>query len=145
MLLQSETKIEPDLRLPIRPVGSYFYCELSVWSSVWMNFNRVTVTLQHTNEFITIIIIIIIIIIFCYLMVSVITMCNLLKYSWKRCSWTDENKRHVQAIKIAREQYNTIQYKFYCQLPMGAFQRQVLIVQVIKKKKSITNWLSTNY
>ena len=29
----------------------------------------------------------------------------------------------------------TIQYKFYCQLPMGAFQRQVLIVQVIKKKK----------
>ena len=31
--------------------------------------------------------------------------------------------------------YNTIQYKFYCQLPMGAFQRQVLIVQVIKKKK----------
>ena len=32
-------------------------------------------------------------------------------------------------------QYNTIQYNFYCQLPMGAFQRQVLIVQVIKKKK----------
>ena len=32
-------------------------------------------------------------------------------------------------------QYNTIQYKFYCQLPMRAFQRQVLIVQVIKKKK----------
>ena len=30
---------------------------------------------------------------------------------------------------------NTIQYKFYCQLPMGAFQIQVLIVQVIKKKK----------
>ena len=26
-------------------------------------------------------------------------------------------------------------YKFYCQLPMGAFQRQVLIVQVIKKRK----------
>ena len=37
--------------------------------------------------------------------------------------------------------YNTIQYKFYCQLPVGAFQRQVLIVQAIKKKKkkSITN------
>ena len=34
-----------------------------------MNFNRVT--LQHNNEFI--------IIIFCYLMVSVITMCNLIK------------------------------------------------------------------
>jgi len=26
--------------------------------------------------------------------------------------------------------YNTIQYKFYCQLPMGAFQRQVLKSQV---------------
>ena len=36
-----------------------------------MNFNRVT--LQHSNEFIIIIIII------CYLMVSVITMCNLIK------------------------------------------------------------------
>ena len=35
-----------------------------------MNFNRVT--LQHNNEFIIIIII-------CYLMVSVITMCNLIK------------------------------------------------------------------
>ena len=34
-----------------------------------MNFNRVT--LQHNSEFI--------IIIFCYLMVSVITMCNLIK------------------------------------------------------------------
>ena len=31
--------------------------------------------------------------------------------------------------------YNTIQYKFYCQLPMGAFQRQILIVQVIQKNK----------
>ena len=31
---------------------------------------------------------------------------------------------------------HTIQYKFYCQLPMGAFQRQVLIVQVIKKTKT---------
>ena len=38
------------------------------------------------------------------------------------------------AIKIML-QYNTIQYKFYCQLPMVAFQRQVLIVQVIKKRK----------
>ena len=34
-----------------------------------------------------------------------------------------------------RVQYNTIQYIFYCQLPMGAFQRQILIVQVIKKTK----------
>ena len=31
-------------------------------------------------------------------------------------------------------QVNIIQYKFYCQLPMGAFQRQILIVQVIKKE-----------
>ena len=30
--------------------------------------------------------------------------------------------------------YNTIQYKFYCQLPIGSFQRQILIVQVIKKQ-----------
>ena len=37
-----------------------------------MNFNRVA--LQHSNEFIIIIIIII-----CYLMVSIITMCNLIK------------------------------------------------------------------
>ena len=34
---------------------------------------------------------------------------------------------------LSDEQYNTIQYKFYCQLPVGAFQRQILIVQVIKK------------
>ena len=34
------------------------------------------------------------------------------------------------------QHYNTIQYKFYSQLPVGAFQRQVLIVQVIKKKKT---------
>ena len=38
---------------PIRPAGSHFQCELSVWSSVWMNFNRDT--LQHSNEFIIII------------------------------------------------------------------------------------------
>ena len=45
-----------------------------------------------------------------------------------------------------------MQYKFYCQLPMGAFQRQILIVQVIKKKtnkqtnnnKKITQELSIN-
>ena len=30
-------------------------------------------------------------------------------------------------------QYNT---NFICQLPMGAFQRQILIVQVIKKKQT---------
>ena len=34
------------------------------------------------------------------------------------------------------QHYNTIQYKFYSQLPVGTFQRQVLIVQVIKKKKN---------
>ena len=43
---------------------------------------------------------------------------------------------HILAkSRIPKILYNTIQYKFYCQLPMGAFQRQVLIVQVIKKKK----------
>ena len=65
---------------------SFLLCELSVRSSVWMNCNRVT--LQHNNEFI--------IIIFCFLMVSVITMCNykafdtrdIFYYSCKRCSWT---------------------------------------------------------
>ena len=48
---------------------SFLQCELSVWSRVWMNFNRVT--LQHNNKFI--------IIIFCYLMVSVIIICNLIQ------------------------------------------------------------------
>ena len=64
-----------------------------------MNFNRVT--LQHNNEFI--------IIIFCYLMVSVITMCNLIKRLIRATFLStpeamfknDENKRHQQAIKIA--------------------------------------------
>ena len=52
-----------------------------------MNFNRVT--LQHNNEFI--------IVTFCYLMASVITMCNLIpkafdtrdifEYPYKRCSY----------------------------------------------------------
>ena len=69
-----------------------------------MNFNRVT--LQHNNEFI-------IVIIFCYLMVSVITMCNLIKRLIRApflstpllqaMFMNDENKRHGQAIKIARE------------------------------------------
>ena len=47
---------------------------------------------------------------------------------------------------------HTIQYNanFYCQLPMGAFQRQALIVQVIKKRKKkdhkvIINKLLRNY
>ena len=69
-----------------------------------MNFNRVT--LQHNNKFI---IIIIIIIIFCYLMVSVITMCNPIKRLIRATFLStpeamfknDENKRHQQAIKIA--------------------------------------------
>ena len=33
----------------------------------------------------------------------------------------------------------TLQYKFYCQLPMGAFQRQILIVQAIKTNKQTKN------
>ena len=31
---------------------------------------------------------------------------------------------YVKEFKCITIQYNTIQYKFYCQLPMGAFQRQ---------------------
>ena len=68
-----------------------------------MNFNRVT--LQHNNAFI--------IIIFCYLMFSVITICNLMKrliratfFSTPASDVHDENKRDVQAIKIARETTN---------------------------------------
>ena len=41
---------------------------------------------------------------------------------------------HECALKLT-DLWITIQYKFYCQLPMGAFQREVLIVQVMKKKK----------
>ena len=86
---------------------------LSVRSSVWMNFNRVA--LQHNSKFI--------IFLFCYLMVSVITMCNLIKCliratflstpardgheQWKQTArMNNENKRHGQAIKIARETTN---------------------------------------
>ena len=52
-------------------------------------------------------------------------------------------------------QYNTIQYKFYCELPMGAFQRQVLIHVINstgnqkkrkkKYRKLIINKLLRNY
>ena len=70
-----------------------------------MNFNGHT--LQHNNEFI--------IIIFCYLMVTVITMCNLLikrlicatfLSTLQAMFMNDENKHHGQAIKIARETTN---------------------------------------
>ena len=44
----------------------------------------------------------------------------------------------------ARFEYNTMQYKFHCQLPMGAFQRQILIVQVIKKR-IVNKQLLRNY
>ena len=76
-----------------------------------MNFNRVT--LQHNNEFT--------IIIFCYLIVSVITMCKLIKrlicahflVLLQAMFMNDENKQHVQAIKIAREttkKYNSVKH-----------------------------------
>ena len=66
-----------------------------------MNFNRVT--LQRNNK-------VIIIIFFCYLMVSVITMCNLIKRLIRATFLStpeamfknDENKRHRQAIKTTR-------------------------------------------
>ena len=44
-------------------------------------------------------------------------------------------KKVNNAKNLNKNTKYTIQYKFYCQLPMGAFQRQVLIVQVIKKRK----------
>ena len=67
-----------------------------------IRFNIIT----NTNEFI--------IIIFCYLMVPVITMCNLLIKRLIRATFlstpamfmNDENKHHGQAIKIARETTN---------------------------------------
>ena len=70
-----------------------------------MNFNGNT--LQHNNEFI--------IITLCYLMVPVITMCNLIKrliratflqILLQAMFMNDENKHHGQAIKIARETTN---------------------------------------
>ena len=67
-----------------------------------MNFNRVT--LQHNNEFT--------IIIFCYFMVSVITIYNLIIEKrhflvlLQAMFINDENKRHGQAIKISRETTN---------------------------------------
>ena len=70
-----------------------------------MNFNRVT--LQHNSEFI--------IIIFCYLMVSVITMCNLIKrliratfLSTPASDVHERLKTNGTAIKIARETTNNI-------------------------------------
>ena len=66
-----------------------------------MNFNRVT--FQHNNEFIIIII--------CYLMISVITICNLIKRLIRATFFkvlmqamfmNDENKGPGRAIKIAR-------------------------------------------
>ena len=68
-----------------------------------MNFNRVT--LQRNNEFI-------IIIIFFYLMVSVITMCNLIKRLIRATFLStpvsvvmnDENKRHVQGRETTNNQ-----------------------------------------
>ena len=69
-----------------------------------MNFDRVT--LQYNNEFI--------IIILCYLMVSFVTMYNIIKrliratfcVLLQAMFMNDENKRHGQAIKIARETTN---------------------------------------
>ena len=59
-------------------------------------------------------------------------------------------KKVNNAKNLNKNTKYTIQYKFYCQLPMGAFQRQVLIVQVIKKRKKkyhklIFNKLLRNY
>ena len=72
---------------------SFLLCELSVWSSVWMNCNRVT--LQHNNEFI--------IVIFCFLTVSIITMCNILKCLIRATFFsTPASDVHEQWKQIAR-------------------------------------------
>ena len=67
-----------------------------------MNFNGDT--LQPNNEYI--------IITFCYLMVPVITMCNVIKrliratfLSTAVSDVHDENKHHGQAIKICKRDY----------------------------------------
>ena len=73
-----------------------------------MNFNRVT--LQRNNEFI--IIIFYFFYFFCYLMVSVITMCNLIKRLIRATFLStpvsvvmnDENKRHVQGRETTNNQ-----------------------------------------
>ena len=84
----------------IYTVSRFSFLVRAVWSSVRMNFNRVT--LQHNNEFI--------IIIFCYLMVSVKTMCNLIsrafdtrdifEYPCKRCSWTMKTNGTDKRLKL---------------------------------------------
>ena len=74
---------------------SFLVRAVSVWSSVWMNFNRDT--LQHNHEFI--------IIIFCYLMVSVITMCNLIKRliraTFLSTSSSDVHERWKQSVRTS--------------------------------------------
>ena len=68
------SRIRDEIAIELRPVLiSSAGCQCIVWSSVGMNFNRsrLRVTLQRNNEFI--------ITVFCYLMVLVITMCNLIK------------------------------------------------------------------
>ena len=54
-------------------------------------------------------------------------------------------KKVNNAKNLNKNTKYTIQYKFYCQLPMGAFQRQILIVQVIKKKRFVNKQLLRNY
>ena len=80
---------------------SFLVRAVSVWSIVWMNFNRDT--LQHNHE--------LIIINFCYLMVSVITMCNLIKRLIRTtlstpASDVHERWKQTPRTRIARETTN---------------------------------------
>ena len=93
-----------------------------------MNFNRVT--LQHNNEFV--------IIVFCYLIVSVITMCNLIKGLIRATFLStpasdmmfmnDEDKRHVQAIKTASALVRISEIRVYMLLYLGLFMDTGLAV-----------------
>ena len=78
---------------------------------------------------------------------------NSIPYSIKILKRSSFRKKKLQELLLnflrSEDDYvevsRTIQYKFYGQLPMGAFQRQILIVQVIKKtNKTNTQELSIN-
>jgi len=50
----------------------------------------------------------------------------------------------VCSVETSDIQYNTIQYKFYCQLPMGAFQRQEICLFRHKQASASTSFTVIN-
>ena len=108
--------IQDDQSWALRPASSHFYSascrcgQVCEWTLIELYFNIIANLLFFF---------------FCYLMVSVITMCNLIKRLIRATFWVllqamfmnDENKRHGQAIKIAREttinqkkRYNSVKH-----------------------------------